>query len=836
MKIKMRMPDIATTVSEVTIVQWLVEIDRPVERGEPLLVVETDKASVELESVAGGVLKEIVAQAGETVETGRIIAVIESDGSAFPSMVGAPEQSTALNPTSPPETKSPENKPQVRRPPSRRKPEPLFARNRRRTAETGETEQTSAPSDASAEAPPSSLPDESKSERDFLLELYERMVLIRSFEDGVKFLFLEGSMPGTIHQCQGQEATAVGVCAALGQDDYITSTFRGHGHALARGLSPEEILIELFGGGSGCCKGKGGSMHIGNIDKRMIPAIAIVGGSIPLAAGMGLAYKMNETGQIVACFFGDGATSEGAFYEGVNLAAIWDAPVIFVCENNLYGASTKLDLVTRVPRIADRAATFGIRGETIDGNDVLAVYEATKRAAEECRSGEGPVLLELLTYRRTGHSRRDPCHYQPEEEKEKWFQRDPIDRLGEALLSRSDVSESDLDAIRSRVEKQYEGALDFARREPTPSEDDVTTDVFATQLHSTVIQESASAIARPAPSVKRMTIAESLREGIAEEMERDPAVFCLGEDIAIPGGFGGAFTVTLGLEEKFPDRMLNTPIAELGFFGATIGAAMMGMRPIVDVQYGDFLFLAMDQIVNNAAKMRYMSGGTVKVPMVIRAPIGATGRGSQHAQSMERYFTGVPGLKVVAVSNAYDAKGILKSAIRDDDPVLIFEHKLLYGSKGARAESGTFDASSDVPSDDYTVPIDRAAVCREGSQVTILSWLLMHHFSMTAAEELTAMKIDAEVIDVRSLSPFDYETIGDSVRKTGHVVIVEEGPKTGGVSAELAAGITERFGDYLMAPVRRVASPDVPVPFAPVLENAYRPDTVRIVEACREIF
>ena len=332
-----------------------------------------------------------------------------------------------------------------------------------------------------------------------------------------------------------------------------------------------------------------------------------------------------------------------------------------------------------------------------------------------------------------------------------------------------------------------------------------------------------------------LSIAEALREAMAEEMERDESVFCIGEDIGIPGGFGGAFTATLDLEQRFPDRMLNTPIAELGFTGVAIGAAMMGMRPIADVQYADFLFLPMDQIINNAAKMRYMSGGTIKVPMVMRAPVGATGRGSQHAQNLERYFIGVPGIKVVAVSNAYDAKGILKAAVRDDNPVLMFEHKLLYGSKGARAESGTVDGSSDVPEGDYVVPLNEAAVRRQGDRVTILAWLLMAHFAAAAAEILAAEGIEAEVIDVRSLSPFDYDTIGESVRKTGHVVIVEEGPKTGGVSAELVAGIMEHCGESLMAPVTRVASPDVPVPFAPVLENAYRPDTERIVHAVRKL-
>lgn len=335
--------------------------------------------------------------------------------------------------------------------------------------------------------------------------------------------------------------------------------------------------------------------------------------------------------------------------------------------------------------------------------------------------------------------------------------------------------------------------------------------------------------------MKRQGIAEALREGIAEEMERDGRVFCIGEDIGVPGGWGGAFTVTLGLSERFPGRIIDTPIAELGFFGVAIGAAMMGMRPIADVQYADFLFLASDQIINNAAKLRYMSGGTVEVPLVMRAPVGATGRGSQHAQSMERYFVGVPGMKVVAPSTAYDAKGMLKAAVRDGNPVMIFEHKLLYGSKGARAEPGAVDATSEIPGEDYTVPLDRAVVRRPGSQVTILGWLLMAHYALAAAGELAKEGIDAEVIDVRCLSPFDYATIGESVRKTGRVVLVEEGPKTGGVAAELAAGIMERFGDSLLAPVVRVASADVPVPFSPVLENAYRPDAARIAAAAREL-
>ena len=263
-----------------------------------------------------------------------------------------------------------------------------------------------------------------------LFDLYQRMVLIREFEDGVKFLFLEGTMPGTIHQCQGQEATAVGVCAALRDGDFITSTFRGHGHALAKGLSVQELLDELFGARTGCCRGKGGSMHVGNMVKGMVPGIAIVGGGIPVAAGMALAFKMQRTNRVVACFFGDGAVSEGAFHEGVNMAAIWNLPVVFACENNLYGASTHVAQVMRDTNLAQRVSSYGMRTQQVDGNDVLAVHTAAQAAVDDCRSGSGPVFLELLTYRCTGHSRRDPCHYQPRQEREAWAASDPILRLG----------------------------------------------------------------------------------------------------------------------------------------------------------------------------------------------------------------------------------------------------------------------------------------------------------------------------------------------------------------------------------------------------------------------
>jgi len=335
--------------------------------------------------------------------------------------------------------------------------------------------------------------------------------------------------------------------------------------------------------------------------------------------------------------------------------------------------------------------------------------------------------------------------------------------------------------------------------------------------------------------MKRWSIVEALREGIREEMRRDKRVFCIGEDIAIPGGWGGAFTVTLGLEKDFPDRMLNTPIAEAGSFGVACGAALMGMHPIADVQYSDFLMCAFDQVANNIAKLRYMSGGKLKMPLTMRAPVGVTGRGSQHAQNMETFFMPLPGIKLVCPATAYDALGLLRTAVRCEDPVMIFEHKLLYGSKGARQESGTIDASSEIPDEDYTVPFGQGIVRRAGKDLTIIATLLMMHRSLQAAETLAKEGISIEVIDPRSLVPFDWDIVRTSLEKTGRVMIVEESPKRGGIGAEIGATIAEDMADLLTAPIKRVAAPNTPAPFSPPMEKFYVPDAERIAAAAREL-
>src|SRR5260370_18071268 len=409
------MPDLATTGSPIKAVGWLVEVGDFVERGQAVLEVETDKATMEVEALNSGTLLKQLVPEGDEALAGEMLAVIGEAGLDSVPIEGGSDRGagqTKLNP-------------------------------------------------------------------DFLLSLYERMLLIRRFEDRVKALFLEGIMPGTIHQCQGQEATAVGICAALKPNDFITSTFRGHGHALAKGLTVQEMVGELFGGVTGCWRGKGGSMHVGNLDKGMVPGIAIVAGGIPIATGMALAFKLQRTQEVVACFFGDGAVAEGGFHEVVKMADLWSLPVLFVCENNLYGGSTRIDHVMKNTQVSDRAASYGFRGETIDGNDVLAVYAAALQATEECRTGQGPVLLELLTYRRTGHSRRDPCHYQPKEERLAWADKDPIIRFAQTLLADGNVDQAELERILVRVDDEIERAVEKAKIAPQQTIDALLTDGYA---------------------------------------------------------------------------------------------------------------------------------------------------------------------------------------------------------------------------------------------------------------------------------------------------------------------------------------------------------------------
>jgi TPP-dependent pyruvate/acetoin dehydrogenase alpha subunit len=425
-----------------------------------------------------------------------------------------------------------------------------------------------------------------------LTKMFQRLLEIREFEERIRFLFLEGKMPGTVHQYIGMEACAVGVCSALKKDDVIASTHRPHGHALARDISMEAIMGELYGKTTGCCRGKGGSMHVGDLSKGMVPAIAIVGANIPIVMGMGLAFKLRKEPRVAVSFFGDGASNEGAFHEGLNMAAVYGVPAVFICENNQYGASTSVNRVLKLENIADRAAAYGMRGDIAN--------------------------------------RRDPNNYMSAEEKESWQKKDPLPFFEKILTEKKVLTKDKVAKMKKEVEQSVEKAIESGQQGPQPDPEEVFSGFRVRPARSTTgSRRGVQRILRHDGGAEMILgIAEALRKAIHDEMERDPAVFCIGEDIGIPGGYGGAFTVTLGLEKDFRERIIDTPISEAGIFGAACGAALMGMRPIADVQYGDFLLCAMDQIVDQIAKLRYMSGGKLKVPVVMRAPVGVTRTGS----------------------------------------------------------------------------------------------------------------------------------------------------------------------------------------------------------------
>jgi len=671
-------------------------------------------------------------------------------------------------------------------------------------------------------------------DKDEALRLLEQLILIRQFEQTAYLRFLQGEVPGTLHQYQGQEAVAVGVCSILRRDDWITSTHRPHGHALAKGMDPKVAMAEIYGRAPGCLGGRGGSMHLGDPAVGMLPSIAIVGGGITIAPGLALGLVRSGRDAVVACFFGDGAVNEGAFHEGVNMAAIMNLPVVFVCENNLYSASIPFHETTRNTNIASRGAAYGIPSERVDGMDVLAVCAAARRAVDRARGGGGPTLIECLTYRYVGHSRSDARGYRTKEEEAEWQRRDPTKTFSERLVAAGLAAQEEVDAAIQRAKDTVKAALLFAQNAPLPAPESAAAPevVFAAP-------PIPVPIGQPLPDGsddRNLSIVEALREGISQEMAADPTVVLLGEDIGVPGGWGGAFGVYLGLSEEFGrDRVIDTPISEKALVGTAIGAAITGLRTLPDLQYADFIFEAMDEVANEAAKLRAMSNGKIAVPMVLRSPVGASQRGAQHTQCPESLFMHIPGLKVLCISDAYTAKGAITAALRDPDPVLVFEHKLLYGSK-RRKEAGSIDTRTFVPAEQYALPIGQARIRRKGSDVTIVATFLQLYAALELAQELAAEGIECEVIDPVWLAPFDWAGILAGVGRTRRLVIAHEAPLTGGWGAELAARASAELHGELAAPVKRVTSLDVPMPFAPGLEAAVLPSKEELRAAVLSTF
>ncbi|MCH9045821.1 MAG: dehydrogenase E1 component subunit alpha/beta [SAR324 cluster bacterium] len=642
------------------------------------------------------------------------------------------------------------------------------------------------------------------------------MYRIRRFEEHTAELFQAGLVKGTAHSYIGEEAIAAGACINLRPDDYIGSYHRGHGHCIAKGADLKRMMAELMGRVTGYCRGLGGSMHIADMELNILGANGIVAAAMPLGTGAALAVKMRGTDQVVVAFFGDGAANQGIFHESINLAAVWKLPIVFLCENNQYALNTYFRDTTAVERVSIRAEAYGIPGVTVDGNDVLEVHGAMKEAVARARGGEGPSLIEALTWRWGQHSMRanlvDPRSM---EDKEHWMDRDPLKKLEQRLLGNGKTMAPRIEAIRKEIDAELDAAISFAKESAEPSEEILVGSVYAPHI----------AHEEPTDTGEReLTFVDALNEAMHQEMEADPTVFVLGEDVAVTGGI---FQTTKGLLDRFgAGRVLDTPISEATFCGAGIGAAIAGMRPIVEVQIFDFVTLMMDMIVNQAAKFRFMLGGGPTVPVVIRGPQGGGIRlAAQHSQSLEAWFAHVPGLVVIAASTPFDAKGLLISAIRDDNPVIFLEHKMLY-----------LGATGGVPEAPYAIPIGKADVKRQGRDVTVVATQVMVSRALAAATQLEREGISVEVIDPRTVRPLDEETILGSVGKTHRLIIAHEAWKTGGVGAEVAALVTEKAFDELDAPITRVAAMDVPMPFNDTLERIVIPSQERIVDAIRGLF
>lgn len=651
-----------------------------------------------------------------------------------------------------------------------------------------------------------------------ILRLYEQMVLIRQFELAAQACYKRGELPGFIHLYVGQEAVAAGVCAHLQPADWITSTHRGHGHALAKGLPPRALMAELYGKATGCCGGRGGSMHLYDAAHGVFGTNGIVGAGIPHAVGAALSARTRGTAHVAAAFFGDGATNHGAFHESLNFAGAQRAGTLFVCENNLYATATPLKAITGNAEVASRAAAYGVPGIAVDGNDVLAVWQVARDAVARARTGGGPTLIEAKTYRFVGHHEGDPVAgvYRTQDEVDAWKRRCPIQSLRQRILTEfRQATARELDELDRRVEAVVADAIEFARASAEPDAATVLDRCWSKSMVSPAPEASASA-------KETKGWLDAVREGIAEEMRRDPHVLYFGEGI---GERGGSFGHTKGLWQEFgAQRVIDTPICELGFTGAAIGASATGCKSVADLMFADFLFETGGQIPLQATKLRYMSNGAMTAPLVVRAPCGAIkSAGPQHSGTYHALWAHLPGLVVVLPSNPADAKGLMKTALRGEDPVLFLEPKALFASKG------------EVPAGEHLVPFGVARLARPGRELTIVTAGRMVGLALEAAAALDGENVSCEVIDLRTIVPLDVATILASVEKTGRLLIVDEGYAMCGLGAEIAAAVGEHAFDSLDAPIGRLHSEPVPHPFNPRLEEQMLPSVAKIAAAAKAV-
>jgi 2-oxoisovalerate dehydrogenase E1 component len=636
-----------------------------------------------------------------------------------------------------------------------------------------------------------------------LIHLYRQILLPRMIEEKMLVLLRQGKISKWFSGI-GQEAIAVGVTAALNKRDWIMPLHRNLGVFTSRDMPLHRLFQQWQGHKEGYSKGRERSFHFGSSDHRICGMISHLGPQLALADGAALAHQLKEEPLVAVAFTGDGGTSEGDFHEALNVAAVWNLPVIFIIENNGYGLSTPVSEQYRCRQLADKGIGYGMETVVIDGNNVLAVHDTIRGVREYCLREKKPYLIECMTFRMRGHEEASGTKYVPKELMEEWSRKDPIKNYEQFLVQEGVLTEMEVASIRHEHKAYIDNELQLAEQvQPiVPDTSEEVKDVYAIRQSAPVL------LPEPDPrdtEVKEKRMIDAIQEALVQSMERDPRLVLMGQDIA---EYGGAFKVTEGLMARFgKHRVRNTPLCESAIVGVTLGLALEGIPSVMEMQFADFVTVGFNQIVNNLAKIHYRWGQTA--PVVIRMPTGAgVGAGPFHSQSNEAWFTHVPGLKVVYPSGAYDAKGLLNAAIQDPNPVMYFEHKVLYRSQ-----------SEPVPDAYYEVEIGKAKLVNEGEDISVITYGAGVNWAMDY--QRSHPEVSLHIIDLRSLLPLDYAAIKEAVAQTGKVLILHEDNLTGGIGGEIAAWISEHCFELLDAPVLRCASLDTPVPFHVQLEKNY---------------
>nr|WP_245576546.1 dehydrogenase E1 component subunit alpha/beta [Flexithrix dorotheae] len=641
--------------------------------------------------------------------------------------------------------------------------------------------------------------------------IYKALIKPRLIEEKMLILLRQGKITKWFSGI-GQEAIAVGVGLALDPEEYILPMHRNLGVFTSRNIPLTSLFAQFQGKKSGFTKGRDRSFHFGSNAHHIVGMISHLGPQLSVANGIALANKLENNQKVTIAFSGDGATSQGEFHEALNVAAVWDLPVIFLVENNGYGLSTPNNEQFRCASISDKAIGYGMEALQVDGNNLLEMIYTIQRAKEKAISGSKPILVEALTFRMRGHEEASGTKYVPEELMEEWQAKDPVQNYETFLLENKIISDGEISEIKSGIKKEIEEGLSLAFEEPLAeaSEESELADLFA---------PSPQTIEKPLPAAKKnIRLVDAISKGLYQAMEKFPNLVLMGQDIA---EYGGVFKITEGFLEKFgKDRVRNTPLCESAILGAALGLSIKGYKTMVEMQFADFVTCGFNQIINNLAKSHYRWGQNADV--VVRMPTGAGVKaGPFHSQSNEAWFTHTPGLKVVYPSTPTDAKGLLASAFEDPNPVLYFEHKALYRS-----------ISEEVSDDFYTIPIGKAHVVTQGTDLSIITYGMGVHWARAIAEEFP--EISMEIIDLRSLIPWDKEAVKASVMKTNKVLVCNEDCLTGSFSGEIAAWIAENCFEFLDAPVMREGSLDTPVPFAAKLEDQFLPKD-RLREKIRKL-